>query len=119
MNGTDTDKDPHNCLSGASQYPAIYINESLSLIGSTNPMPQIQCSEGTGFIFNGSDSAEKMNITISGLVLHETFLRIQDSSLNIDGCRFEDSRQGMEIAVSAMTVMNIEITSSTFSRSNN
>ena len=119
LDGTDTDKDPYNCLSGESQYTGIYINESLSLIGSTNPMPQIQCSEGTGFIFNGSDSAEKMNITISGLVLHETFLRIQDSSLNIDGCRFEDSRQGMEIAVSAMTVMNIQITSSTFSRNNN
>jgi len=119
LNGTDTDKDPYNCLSGESQYPGIYIIESLSLIGSHNPMPQIQCSEGTGFIFNGSNSAEQMNITISGLVLHETFLRIQDSSLNIDGCRFEDSRQGMEIAVSAMTVMNIEITSSTFSRSNN
>ena len=119
LDGTDTDKDPYNCLSGESQYTGIYIDESLSLIGSTNPMPQIQCSEGTGFIFNGSDSAEKMNITISGLVLHETFLRIHDSSLNIDGCRFEDSRQGMEIAVSAMTVMNIQITSSTFSRSNN
>ena len=60
-----------------------------------------------------------MNITISGLVLHETFLRIQDSSLDIDVCRFEDSSQGVEIAVSTMNVMNIKITSSTFSRSNN
>ena len=119
LDGTGTDKDPYICLTGESQYPGIYIDESLSLIGSTNPMPQIQCSEGTGFIFNGSYSAEKMNITILGLVLHETSLRIQDSSLNIDGCTFEDSRQGMEIAVSAMTVMNIQITSSTFSRSNN
>ena len=109
LDDTDTDKDPYNCLSGESQYPGIYINESLSLIGSANPMPQIQCSEGTGFIFNGSNSAEQMNITISGLVLHETFLRIQDSSLDIDGCRFEDSSQGVEIALS----------SSTFSRSNN
>ena len=119
LDGTGTDKDLYICLTGESQYPGIYIDESLSLIGSTNPMPQIQCSEGTGFIFNGSYSAEKMNITILGLVLHETSLRIQDSSLNIDGCTFEDSRQGMEIAVSAMTVMNIQITSSTFSRSNN
>ena len=119
LDGTGTDKDPYICLTGESQYPGIYIDESLSLIGSTNAMPQIQCSEGTGFIFNGSYSAEKMNITILGLVLHETSLRIQDSSLNIDGCTFEDSRQGMEIAVSAMTVMNIQITSSTFSRSNN
>ena len=119
LDGTDTDKDPYNCLSGESQYPGIYINESLSLIGSANPMPQIQCSEGTGFIFNGSNSAEQMNITISGLVLHETFLRIQDSSLDIDGCRFEDSSQGVEIAVSTMNVMNIKITGSTFSRSNN
>ena len=119
LDGTDTDKDPYNCLSGESQYPGIYINESLSLIGSANPMPQIQCSEGTGLIFNGSNSAEQMNITISGLVLHETFLRIQDSSLDIDGCRFEDSSQGVEIAVSTMNVMNIKITSSTFSRSNN
>ena len=119
LDGTDTDKDPYNCLSGESQYPGIYINESLSLIGSANPMPQIQCSEGTGFIFNGSNSAEQMNITISGLVLHETFLRIQDSSLDIDGCRFQDSSQGVEIAVSTMNVMNIKITGSTFSRSNN
>ena len=119
LDGTDTDKDPYNCLSGESQYPGIYINESLSLIGSANPMPQIQCSEGTGFIFNGSNSAGQMNITISGLVLHETFFRIQDSSLDIDGCRFEDSSQGVEIAVSTMNVMNIKITSSTFSRSNN
>ena len=96
-----------------------YTLTSLALIGSTYPMPQIQCSEGTGLIFNGSYSAEKMNITISGLVLHEPFLRIQDSSLNIDGCRFEDSSRGMEIAVSAMNVINIQITRSTFSRSNN
>ena len=119
LDGTDTDKDPYNCLSGESQYPEIYINESLSLIGSAYPMPQIRCTEGTGFIFNGSDSAEQMNITISGLILHVPFLRIQDSSLNIDGCRFEDSSRGMEIAVSAMNVINIQITSSTFSRSNN
>ena len=119
LDGTDTDKDPYNCLSGESQYPGIYINESLSLIGSAYPMPQIRCTEGTGFIFNGSDSAEQMNITISGLILHLPFLRIQDSSLNIDGCRFEDSSRGMEIAVSAMNVINIQITRSTFSRSNN
>ena len=119
LDGTDTDKEPYNCLSGESQYPGLYINESLSLIGSANPMPHIQCSEGRGIIFNGSDSAEQMNITISGLILHGSFLRIQDSSLNIDGCRFEDSSQGMEIALSTMNVMNIQITSSTFSRSNN
>ena len=119
LDGADTDKDPYTCLSGESQYPGIYINESLSLIGSANPIPQIQCTERTGFIFNGSDSAEQMNITISGLILHETFLRIHDSSVNIDGCRFEDSSQGVEITVSTMNVMNIKITSSTFSRSNN
>ena len=67
IDGNNTDKHSYTCQSGTSQHPAIYINKTLSLIGSTHPMPQICCFEETGLVFNGSDSAEDMNITISGL----------------------------------------------------
>ena len=38
LDGTGTDKDPYICLTGESQDPGIYIDESLSLIGSTTKM---------------------------------------------------------------------------------
>lgn len=75
-------------------------------------MPQIRCSEGTGFDFNGSDSAEQMNVTLSGLFVNESFLSFQDCSAKIDGCKFEGSKYGVEFVKS-----NIQISNSAFSKS--
>ena len=116
LDGTNTDKDPYNCSSGTSQHPGIYTQKSLSLIGSVSPMPQIQCSEGTGLIFNGSDSEEQMKITISGLLVNNSFVSFQDSSVYVHGCKFQDSVRGVEINISARMFVDIQIVSSSFSR---
>ena len=116
LDGTNTDKDPYNCSSGTSQHPGIYTHKSLSLIGSVSPMPQIQCSEGTGLIFNGSDSEEQMKITISGLLVNNSFVSFQDSSVYVHGCKFQDSVRGVEINISARMFVDIQIVSSSFSR---
>ena len=116
LDGTNTDKDPYNCSSGTSQHPGIYTHKSLSLIGSVRPMPQIQCSEGTGLIFNGSDSEEPMKITISGLLVNNSFVSFQDSSVYVHGCKFQDSVRGVEINISARMFVDIQIVSSSFSR---
>ena len=116
LDGTNTDKDPYNCSSGTSQHPGIYTHKSLSLIGSVSPMPQIQCSEGTGLIFNGSDSEEQMKITISGLLVNNSFVSFQDSSVYVHGCKFQDSVRGVEINISARMFVDIQIVNSSFSR---
>ena len=116
LDGTNTDQDPYNCSSGTSQHPGIYTHKSLSLIGSVSPMPQIQCSEGTGLIFNGSDSEEQMKITISGLLVNNSFVSFQDSSVYVHGCKFQDSVRGVEINISARMFVDIQIVNSSFSR---
>ena len=121
LDGTNTDKDPYTCQSGASEHPGIYINKSLSLIGSAGPMPQIRCTEGTGsagLTFNCSDDVEHTNVTLSRILVNGTLVSIQDSSAKIDGCRFEGSK-GINFIIRsnyAKTVQTIEIANSTFSR---
>ena len=79
-------------------------------------MPQIRCSEGTGLTFNGSDNAQQMNVTLSGLLVNESFASVQDTSVNIDGCKFEGSKQGVEFVIGTKVVSSIQITNSIFSR---
>ena len=100
-----------------SEHTGIYINKSLSLIGYGSPMPQIRCSEGTGFDFNGSDIAEQMNVTLSGLFVNESFLSFQDCSAKIDGCKFEGSKYGVEFVKCSKMSSNIQISNSAFSKS--
>ena len=116
LDGTDTDKRRYTCQSGVSEHPGIYINKSLSLIGYGRPMPQIRCLEGTGFDFNGSDCAEQMNVTLSGLFVNESFLSFQDCSAKIDGCKFEGSKHGVEFVKSSKMSWDIQISNSTFSK---
>ena len=116
LDGTKTDKDPYTCQSGTSDHPGIYINKSLSLIGYASPMPQIRCSEGRDLTFNGFDNAEQMNVTLSGLLVNESFVSFQDSSVNIDGCKVEGSKQGVDFVILNKMVLSIQITNSTFSR---
>ena len=79
-------------------------------------MPQIRCTEGRGLMFVGSDNAEKMNATLSRLFVIESFVSFQDSFVNIDGCKFEGSKQALEIVLRTSMVLSIQITNSTFSR---
>ena len=116
IDGNNTDKYPYSCQSGTSQHPGIYINKTLSLIGSANPMPQIRCFEETGLVFSGSDSAEDMNITISGLLFSESLVYVQDSSVHIDGCKFQGSNQRVEIVIRYSAFSKMLVTNSTFSR---
>ena len=115
LDGTNTDKDPYNCSSGTSHHPGIYVNKSLSLIGYTSPMPHVRCNKGMGLMLNGTDTAEEVNVTITGIVVDEGFVRIQDSSVNIDGCKFENSKHGVDITIYTRTAVDVQITNSTFS----
>ena len=88
IDGNNTDEDPYTCQSGKSQYPGIYINKSVSLIGSTDPISQIKCTE-TDIRINGStEIAEKMNVTFFRLLFKRSRVIIQDSSMNINACKF-------------------------------
>ena len=115
LDGTNTDKDPYNCSSGTSHHPGIYVNKSLSLIGYTSPMPHVRCNKGMGLMLNGTDTAKEVNLTITGIVVDEGFVRIQDSSVNIDGCKFENSKHGVDITIYTRTAVDVQITNSTFS----
>ena len=116
MDGTNTDKYPYTCQSSTSEYSGIYINKSLSLIGYGSSLPEIRCSAGTSLAFIGSDNAEKMTVTLSKLFFNESFVRVQDFSVEINECTFEGSKQGIQFVITTETASNIEITNSTFSR---
>ena len=116
LDGTNTGKNPYTCQSGFSQHSGININKSLSLIGF-GPIPsQIRCSEGTSLKFNGSQNVSKMEVTLSRLLLKETFVYFQDFSAKIDGCKFEGSRQGLQFVISNKNLSIIQITNSSFVR---
>ena len=117
LDGTNTDKDPYTCQSGTLENPGIYINRSLSLIGFGAPLPQIRCTVGTGLTFNGSDDGQPMEVTLSGLLVKESFVNVQDSFANIDGCKFEGSVQGVKFVIRTKMVSSIQITNSAFSKS--
>ena len=117
IDGNNTDKYPYTCQSGTSQHSGIYINKTLSLIGSANPMPQIRCFQETGLVFNGSDSAgSDVSITIAGLLFIESLVYVQDSSIHIDSCKFQGSNQSVEIVIRYSVFPKILVTNSTFSR---
>ena len=114
LDGTNTEKDPYTCQSGTSPHPGIYINKSLSLIGFGSMPPHIRCTEENKLTFDGSEYAQQMDITLSGLSLNESFVYFQDSSVNIDSCRFEGSERGVRFLISTRMVSNIQITNSIF-----
>ena len=116
LEGTGTDKHPYTCEPVTSEYPGIYINKSLSLIGYGSPMPQIRCSEGNGLMFNGSDSADQMNVTLAGLLVNGSVMTFQDTSAEIKGCKFQENKQGLKFVISSEIVSRIKITNSTFSK---
>ena len=112
LNGTDTENHPYTCKSGTLLHPGVYINKSLSLVGFGPRPPHIRCSEG--LTFDGSDDAQQMHITLSGLFLNESLVYFQDASVNIDRCKFEGSKHGVQFLVSTRMVSTIQITDSTF-----
>ena len=114
VDGTNTDKDPYTCQSASSLHSGIYINKSLSLIGFGPMPPRIRCSERTSLTFDGSDSAQQMDINLSGLVLDDSFVHFQDSSVNIDSCKFEGSKRGVQFLIRTRMGSTIQITNSNF-----
>ena len=112
LDGTNTENNPYTCQSENTAHPGIYINKSLTLVGFGPKPPHMQCSEG--LTFHGSDDAQHMNITLSGLFLDKSLVYFQDSSVNIDRCKFEGSKRGVQFLVSSGMVSNIQITDSAF-----
>ena len=55
--------------------------------------------------------------TLSGLFVNESFLRFQDCSAKIDGCKFEGSKHGVEFVKSTKMSLNIQISNSAFTKS--
>ena len=114
LESTNTEKDPYTCQSGTSSHPGIFINKSLSLIGFGSEPPHIRCSEGNKLMFDGSDNAQQMDITLFGLFLSGSFVYFQDSSVNIDSVRLEGGKSGVKFLISTRMVSTIQITNSTF-----
>ena len=119
LDGTNTLKDPYTCQSGNSLRPGIYINKRLSLIGYGPIPPRIRCAEGNNMTFDGSNNAQQINFTLSGLYLNESSVYFQDSSVNIDSCTFEGSKRGVQFLIRTRLVSSIQITNSTFRENSN
>jgi len=115
LDGTNTENDPYTCQSGTAVLPGIYINNSVSLIG-IGPRPQIRCSEGTGLTFDGSDSAQPVDVTLTKLLVRESLVSFRESSAKISACEFEDSHKGLKFVTRDRLVSSIQITDSSFVR---
>ena len=112
LDGTNTENDPYTCQSETAAHQGININKSLSLVGFGPKPPHIRCSEG--LTFDGSDDAQHMHITLSGLFLDESLVYFQDCFVNIDRCKFQDSKRGVQFSVNTTMVSIIQITDSAF-----
>ena len=114
LDGTNTEKDPYTCQSGTLTHPGIYIDKSVSLIGFGPMPPHVRCSEENKVTFDGSYNAHQVNITLLGLILSDSSLYFQDSSVSIDSCKFEGNKRGVQFLISTRMVSSIQITNSTF-----
>ena len=114
LDGNNTDKDPYNCQSRSPELSGVQINKSLSIMGYGSFMPHIQCNKGAGLQFKGSNNEQQMNVTLSTLLVSQSAIMVQDSSVHIDGCRFTGSNQGVVINIRARLSLNILVTNSIF-----
>ena len=112
LDGANTENDPYTCQSEIPLHPGIYINKSLTLVGFGPKAPHIRCSEG--LTFDGSDNTQQMHTTLSGLFLDKSLVYFQDSSVNIDRCKFQGSKRGVQFLVRTRMVSNIQITDTAF-----
>ena len=113
LDGSNTDKDPYNCQSRSPEHLGVQINKSLSIMGYGSPMPHIQCNKGEGLQFNGSDNKQQMRVALSRLLVSQSSIMVLDSSVHIDGCRFESSK-GVMINIRTRLSLNILVTNSIF-----
>ena len=113
LDGNNTDKDPYNCQSRSPELSGVQINKSLSIMGYGSFMPHIQCNKGAGLQFNGSNNKHQMNVTLSRLLVSQSSIIVQDSSVRIDGCRFERSK-GVVINIRSRLILNILVRNSIF-----
>ena len=113
LDGNNTDKDPYNCQSRSPELSGVQINKSLSIMGYGSFMPHIQCNKGAGLQFNGSNNVQQMNVTLSRLLVRQSSIMVQDSSVHIDGCRFERSK-GVVINIRSRLSLNILVINSIF-----
>ena len=113
LDGNNTDKDPYNCQSRSLELSGVQINKSLSIMGYGSFMPHIQCNKGAGLQFNGSNNKHQMNVTLSRLLVSQSSIMVQDSSVRIDGCRFERSK-GVVINIRSRLILNILVRNSIF-----
>ena len=114
LDGNNTDKDPYNCQSMPPELSGVQIDKSLSIMGYGSFMPHIQCNKGAGLQFNGSVNEQQMNVTLSRLLVNQSSIVVQDSSVHIDSCRFKGSNQGVVINIRTRLSLNILVTNSIF-----
>ncbi|XP_032231795.2 uncharacterized protein LOC116614673 isoform X2 [Nematostella vectensis] len=113
IDGTGTSTDPYTCINVTSQHPGIYVDRSMSLIGYQSPV-LIKCGRGQELAFEAKGGRETV-VTLIGLVLHDSALRVVDSSLVIDSCQVMGRKQlinvtqdtqSVQIAISNSTCIN-------------
>ena len=114
LDGNNTDKDPYNCQSMPPGLSGVQIDKSLSIMGYGSFMPHIQCNKGAGLQFNGSVNEQQMNVTLSRLLVNQSSIVVQDSSVHIDSCRFKGRNQGVVINIRTRLSLNILVTNSIF-----
>ena len=114
LDGNNTDKNPYNCQSMSPELSGVQINTTLSIMGYGSPMPHIQCKKGEGLQFKGSDNEQQMNVTLSRLIVSQSSIMVQDSSVHIDDCRFEGSNQGVAINIRTRLYLSILVKNSIF-----
>ena len=114
LDGNNTDKNPYNCQSRSPEHSRVQINKSLSIMGHGSPMPHIQCNKGAGLQFNGSNNEQQMNVNLTRLLVSQSSIMVQDSSVHIDGCRFQGSNQGVAINIRTRLYFSILVKNSIF-----
>ena len=116
LDGNNTDKAPYTCQSGnPSEHLGIYISKNVSLIGHGRIPPQIQCLPGSSFVIDDLDNrTSPMTVSFSGIFFNETIIKFNDSSANIDGCKFEGNQTSTEFLVRKDMLLNIQVTNSIF-----
>ena len=114
LDGNNTDKNPYNCQSMSPELSGVQINKTLFIMGYGSPMPHIQCKKGEGLQFKGSDNEQQMNVTLSRLIVSQSSIMVQDSSVHIDDCRFEGSNQGVAINIRTRLYLSILVKNSIF-----
>ena len=111
LDGANTNKNPYTCHVTQPHTGTLYINKSLTFV-RFGSIPQIRCLNWT--IFDGSNSGLEVNVTLSELLINDTFVTFRDSSAVVDGCEFVGNKQRIVFTVANKSFVCIRIWNSLF-----